>query len=121
MTTVAEFLDNVRSSTTLHFAERVTVRHLDKDLSYTTGWKCLSFSASCIMCDFHVNNQQEIDSISRASIPCRGLTKALFYDIIRAWKRGNYYEYFYVDVHLLVHCYYCIRRLAYRWCFLEQY
>lgn len=64
MMTVAKFLDEVCSSTTLRFAERVAVRHLDKDLSYTTGWKCLGFEAPCIMCDFHVNNQQEIDSIS---------------------------------------------------------
>ena len=64
MMTVAKFLDEVRSSTTLRFAERVAVRHLDKDLSYTTGWKCLSFSAPCTVCDFHVNDQQEIDSIS---------------------------------------------------------
>lgn len=47
MMTVAKFLDEVCSSTTLRFAERVTVRHLDKDLSYTTGWKCLIFSAPC--------------------------------------------------------------------------
>ena len=64
MMTVAKFLDEVCSSTTLRFAEHVTVRHLDKDLSYTTGWKCLCFSAPCTLCDFHVNNQQEIDSIS---------------------------------------------------------
>ena len=64
MMTVAEFLNKVRSSTTLHFAERVAVQHLDKDLSYTTGWKCLGFSAPCTLCDFHVNDQQEIDSIS---------------------------------------------------------
>ena len=64
MMTVAKFLDEVCSSTTLRFAERVAVWHLDKDLSYTTGWKCLSFEAPCTMCDFHVNDQQEIDSIS---------------------------------------------------------
>ena len=64
MMTVAKFLDEVCSSTTLRFAERVTVRHLDRDLSYTTGCKCLSFSARCTVCDFHVNDQQEIDSIS---------------------------------------------------------
>ena len=64
MMTVAKFLDEVCSSATLRFAERVTVRHLDKDLSYTTGWKCLSFSAPYTVCDFHVNDQQEIDSIS---------------------------------------------------------
>ena len=64
MMTVAKFLDKVRSSTTLRFAERVTVQHLDKDLSYTTSWKCLGFSAPCTVCDFHVNDQQEIDSIS---------------------------------------------------------
>ena len=64
MMTVAKFLDEVCSSTTLRFAERVAVRHLDKDLSYTTGWKCLSFEAPCTVCDFHVNNQHEIDSIS---------------------------------------------------------
>lgn len=64
MMTVAKFLDEVRSSTTLRFAERVAVRHLDKDLSYTTGWKCLGFAAPCTVCDFHVNDQQEIDSIS---------------------------------------------------------
>lgn len=64
MMTVAEFLNEVRSSTTLRFAERVAVRHLDKDLSYITSWKCLGLAASCILCDFHVNNKQEIDSIS---------------------------------------------------------
>ena len=64
MMTVAKFLDEVRSYATLRFADRVVVRHLDKDLSYTTSWKCLGFAAPRIMCDFHVNNQQEIDSIS---------------------------------------------------------
>lgn len=36
MTTVAEFLDNVRSSTTLHFAEYVEINHIDRGFSYST-------------------------------------------------------------------------------------
>lgn len=64
MTTVAEFLDKVRSSTTLHFAEYVEINHIDRGFSYSTDWRNIAFCRKCIMCDFHVNNQQEIDSIS---------------------------------------------------------
>lgn len=64
MMTVAEFLHEVRSSTATRFAEYVKVQHLDRDFSYTTNWKNLGFAAPCTLCEFHVNNQQEIDSIS---------------------------------------------------------
>lgn len=64
MMTVAEFLREVRSSTTIRFAEYVEVRHTDKDFSHSTLWKNLGFAASYTLCEFHVNNRQEIDSIS---------------------------------------------------------
>lgn len=64
MMTVAKFLDEVRSSTTLRFAEYVEINHIDRGLSYSTDWRNIAFAAKCVMCSFHVNNQQEIDSIS---------------------------------------------------------
>lgn len=64
MTTVAEFLDEVRSSATLRFAKCVEINHIDRGLSYSTDWKNIAFAEKCVMCSFHVNNQQEIDSIS---------------------------------------------------------
>lgn len=64
MMTVAMFLDEVRSSATLRFAERVETNHIDRGLSYSTDWRNIAFAAKCALCDFHVNNQQEIDSIS---------------------------------------------------------
>lgn len=64
MMTVAKFLDEVCSSTTLRFAEYVEINHIDRDFSYSTDWRNIAFAAKCIMCDFHVNNQQKIDSIS---------------------------------------------------------
>lgn len=64
MTTVAEFLNKVRSSTTLRFAEYVEINHIDRDFSYSTDWRNIAFAAKCVMCSFHVNSQQEIDSIS---------------------------------------------------------
>ena len=45
MTTVAEFLDKVRSSTTLRFAEYVEINHIDRDFSYSTDWRNIAFAA----------------------------------------------------------------------------
>ena len=46
MTTVAEFLDKVRSSTTLRFAEYVEINHIDRGFSYSTDWRNIAFAAN---------------------------------------------------------------------------
>lgn len=61
---VCEFLREVRSSSTVRFAEKVEIWHIDENRTYITNWKNLGFAASYTLCEFHVNDQQEIDAIS---------------------------------------------------------
>ena len=61
---VCEFIREVRTSSTVRFAEYVEVWHVDKGFSHLTYWKNLALAASYTLCEFHMNDRQEIDAIS---------------------------------------------------------